>query len=368
MLRLISRVLLVFAIVAPMAGRSIYPESDSEKVVGLIAFGSCAKERLPQPIWDPLRAHTPDLFLFIGDNNYADVWYEDGKRVSRPVTSRERFEEAYAVMNAQPGFAALRQTTPVMATWDDHDYGANDAGKEYPLKELAQDVFWDSFGLPDEHPQREQAGVYHARTFGPEGQRVQLIMLDTRYFRDELVRGPREGGGPYRPTDDERRTLLGASQWTWLEEQLRQPAEVRIIASSIQVVAYEHQWESWGNFPHERQRLYDLIAATEAVGVIFLSGDRHLAEISRDVGQAGDRVPYAMWDFTSSALTDDREEVLELNMFRTGPVYRGANYGLVRINWSATPVSVDFENRDETGQLINRQSVFLDSLRSPSTG
>jgi len=363
MRKLLTFVLLVSSSVSLLATPLSYPVSDATKVIETITFGSCAKERLPQPVWTAINAHESDLYLFIGDNNYADVWYEDGERVMAPVTTRARFEEAYAMMMTKPGFARLRQTTPLMATWDDHDYGANDAGKDYPLKEMAQDVFWDFFQLPEDDPQRQQEGIYHSRTFGPEGKRVQVIMLDTRYFRDDLVRGERDGLGPYIPTTDTGLTLLGEAQWTWLEEQLKQPADIRLIASSIQVVAYEHQWESWGNFPHERQRLYDLIVATGAEGVFFISGDRHLAEISRDVGQAGYRTAYPMWDFTSSGMTDGMREVNEPNQYRVGPVYRGTNYGLIRFNWDASPASIDFENRDERGRLINRQTVFFDDLR-----
>jgi alkaline phosphatase D len=340
-----------------------YPHDDPTAPIDLIAFGSCAKERQPQPVWNAINAHEPDIFLFIGDNNYADVWFEDGERIMAPVTTRERFEEAYAMMDTHPGFATLRATTPLMATWDDHDYGANDAGKHYPLKQTAQDVFWHYYGLAESDPLWEQPGIYHARIFGEPGRRVQVIMLDTRYFRDDLVRAENEGSGPYGKITDPELTLLGDAQWAWLEGELRRPAEVRIIASSIQVVPYQHGWEAWGTFPHERQRLYDLIDTTDANGVIFISGDRHLAEISREVGQAGAAVPYPLWDFTSSGMTDGIRQVDEANRYRVGPVYRGTNYGLIRINWEAQPVAVDFENRDESGQMINRQTVFLDTLR-----
>ena len=42
-----------------------------------------------------------------------------------------------------------------------------------------------------------------------------------------------------------------------------------------------------------------LIAETGASGVLFVSGDRHLMEISRDVTR---NAPYPLWDFTSSGL------------------------------------------------------------------
>lgn len=341
-----------------------YPESDQALTLEVIAFGSCAKEREPQPVWDAINAHDPDLFLFIGDNNYADVWYENGRRVMAPVTSRARFEEAYSMMNDHAGYVDLRARTPLMATWDDHDYGANDQGKEYALKQVAQEEFWQAFGLEPGNPLREQDGVYHARTFGPEGRRVQVIMLDTRYFRDPLERAAESANGPYQPTAETTATVLGEKQWRWLESELRKPADVRIIASSIQVIAYEHAWETWGNFPHERQRLFDLIGETGAEGVVFISGDRHLAEVSREMGGDRTHVPYPMWDFTSSGMTDGVQPVDEPNRFRVGPVYRGTNYGLLRINWDDQPATIAFENRDEDGDLINQQAVILSTLQS----
>lgn len=38
------------------------------------------------------------------------------------------------MLGSQPGYIKLKKTTKILATWDDHDYGANDAGAEYPKK------------------------------------------------------------------------------------------------------------------------------------------------------------------------------------------------------------------------------------------
>ena len=135
----------------------------------------------------------------------------------------------------------------------------------------------------------------------PEGKRVQVILLDTRYFRTSpLARNARAlmTRGPYVPDPDPNSTVLGEDQWRWLAEQLRVPAEVRLIASSIQVVAEDHGWEKWMNFPHGLERLFRLIRDSGADGVILLSGDRHLAELSMmDAG-----VGYPIYDLTSSGL------------------------------------------------------------------
>src|SRR5688572_29544020 len=91
-------------------------------VVSRIAFGSCARQDKPQPIWDAVVETKPQHFVFLGDNIYADT--ED----------MEVMKQKYALLGKQPGYIKLKATCPVHATWDDHDYGKNDAGAEYPRK------------------------------------------------------------------------------------------------------------------------------------------------------------------------------------------------------------------------------------------
>lgn len=337
----------------------------SEPAITRIAFGSCAKERLPQPIWQDILKQQPDIFLFIGDNQYADYWEKNGKLQSAPVESKARINEAYQALAAKPGFAKLRSSIPVLATWDDHDYGANDAGKDFPLKAESQQAFIDFFGFAPEHPIHQQQGVYHSKILGPTGQRVQFILLDTRYHRSALTKA--KVGQPYAryaPSTDPEADMLGEVQWQWLAEQLRKPAEVRIIASSIQVVAWQHGWESWGTMPTERQRLYDLITQTGAKGVVFVSGDRHLIEVSKDTGLNNARVPYPMWDFTSSGLNDKPRPVSEANAYRVGSVTRTSNFGVINIQWQQ-PLrnsQITFRGLGENDQVLTQVQFALSEL------
>ena len=251
------------------------PVLPNHSAIDVIAFGSCLRGDDDPAVWNAILAQDPDLFLFLGDNVYVDV----------PVAPRgpADFLAKYDRLATHPGWRALRAAVPVLATWDDHDYGLNDAGAEFPLKRVAQNQFLDFFGseanTEADAARRDRPGIYHAQTFGPAGRRVQVILLDTRFHRGPLTRNehrPR-GRGPYRPDAESTSGVLGAAQWAWLEEQLRQPADLRVIASSIQVVADEHGWETWGNLPRERDRLYRLIDDTDAAGVVFVSGDRHRA-------------------------------------------------------------------------------------------
>lgn len=327
--------------------------------VSTIAFGSCAKQDKPQPIWDAILEEQPDLFLFLGDNIYGD---SEDMAVLRAK---------YDLLAAQPGFARLRAAVPILATWDDHDYGKNDAGAEFPRRGESQQLFCDFFGVPAAAPRRQRAGVYDAALFGPPEQRVQVILLDTRYHRSPLKRRadkpvPGDGHpGPYAPNTDADATVLGEAQWRWLEEQLRVPARLRILASSIQVLASEHRFECWGNFPAEQQRLIELLRRTRAEGVIILSGDRHSAEIS--VLGASDGIGYPLYDVTASALNQSRRGFTnELNPYRVGCVYNEPNFGLLRVDWSAPEPAVVLQIQAEKGNVVLRAQEKVSALRLPA--
>ena len=317
-----------------------------------IAFGSCAKQDEPQPIWEAVVESDPDVFLLIGDNIYGDS--ED----------LDVLKAKWDQLGAIPGYQKLKETCPILATWDDHDYGANDAGVEYPKKHESQQLFLDFFDEPAGTARRQSEGVYDAKVFGPEGQRVQIILLDTRFFRSPLVRRdwrpePGEGDkGPYDRNIDPAATLLGAAQWAWLEEQFRQPAEVRIVASSIQVIPDGHHWEKWGNFPLERQRLFEIVRRTRANGVIFISGDRHSAEISAyDPG-----VGYELIDVTSSSLNRPSEWHSEPNPHRQGTKYTAENFGMIAIDWSEPDPTIRCQVRDIEGKVVLQHRVKRSSL------
>lgn len=329
------------------------PDSPVGPAIDVIAFGSCFRGGGDPAVWDAVLAQDPDLFLFIGDNVYVD----------RPRVPRDGddFRQKYDALAAHPGWQALRDAVPVLATWDDHDYGLNDAGAEFPLKHVAQTQFLDFFEPGADAARRERPGIYHAHTFGPAGRRVQVILLDTRFFRGPLTRNEDRARrrGPYRPDPDSTSGVLGDAQWAWLEEQLRQPADLRVIASSIQVVADEHGWETWGNLPHERERLYQMIDDTDAAGVVFVSGDRHLLELSCDTRRA---TPYPLWDATSSGLDTGPQTVSEPNRSRVGGVFRGTNFGVLRVDWDADRPAVTLEGRGKDGVVITTATVPLDTL------
>jgi alkaline phosphatase D len=331
-----------------------------DQVLSRIAFGSCAQQARPQPIWHAIADLKPDLFIFTGDNVYADT------------KDMAKLRADYAKLNAMPGFARLReQGCPILATWDDHDFGKNDAGAEWEAKRESQQVFLDWLGVPADSPLRQREGVYSSIIVGPAGRRVQVILLDTRTFRSPVPdRGPEPSRalghpGMFLPNTDTSSTILGPDQWAWLGEQLRLDADLRIIVSSIQFVADEHHFEMWANFPHERERMITLINSAHASGVIFISGDRHHAEISRlDPTSSGGSPVYPLWDVTSSALNQTKRWGNEINPHRIGTMYNDENFGLIEINWAAADPLISLQIRDIAGTPLMIQEVALSALRA----
>lgn len=294
-----------------------------------IAFVSCYKETKKAPALAIIADWEPDLFIWMGDNVYGDS--EDMKVL----------REKYNILRAQPDYLRIRAASTVIGTWDDHDYGGNDYGKEYPQKVASQQVFLDFLDEPQGTERRQQEGVYTLHDFGPNGQQVRVILLDTRYHRDAIGSGG---------------TILGETQWQWLERALTaSPAQVNLLVSSIQVLPREHRFEKWENFPKERARLLALLARPEVPPVVILSGDRHLAEISLDQ----DCCSYPLYDLTSSSLNHSfGGDKKEINTLRVGENYGRNNFGTLSIDWSGKAPLVTAAIVTETGE--SKESVTID--------
>jgi len=305
---------------------------DASQPLTKIAMGSCLRQGRKQPVWQAIRKARPDLFIHLGDNVYADTYLASEMRSS------------YAQLWANAGYQALRREVPVVATWDDHDYGRNNSGAEYSMKKDARQTFCDFFGEPANSARRRQPdGIYTSYIYGPTGRRTQIILLDGRYER----------------TDSR---MLGAPQWQWLAGELRKPAELRLIASGSRVVAEGiGREEGWENMPEERQRLFALINQTKAEGVMFLSGDPHYS----DYAMIDEGVPYPLWDMTSSALNQSSRKT-RVNTRRKVGGYFKPNFGLIAIDWAGADTVIRLETRSSKGATKLSHAIPLRTLKRGS--
>lgn len=292
-----------------------------------IAFGSCLQQWRPQPIWTEILAAKPQLMLMMGDNVYGDIKGPEAKELA----------DAYARLAAHPEFVVARRRLPMLAIWDDHDYGANDAGRSFSYRVASAQLFHRFWGL--EMTRAAIDGIHYSRTYGPPDQRVQIIMLDTRTHRSDLKRKTPEfkHWGPYEPDGDRAKTLLGEEQWSWLEHQLMQPADLRLLVSSIQVLAEGHGWERWGNLPHERERLLALLERLDARNVVLLSGDRHSGALYR-----ASRGRLDLVEMTSSSLNAPPRGPMQDTPLPplASEMFIQENYGLIEIDWAARRLAI----------------------------
>lgn len=329
------------------------PVLDPGLALTRIGIGSCFNQNRDGGLLDVALKAQSQLFLFMGDNVYGDTDKPD----------LDELIGAYAAALARPDYRRFREAMPIAAVWDDHDFGQNDGGASYRYRRATQPLFFDFWGIAADHPRRRTGGIQDAFITGPRGARVQVILLDTRSFRDDWrptdARGM-PGRERFIPDAGWDRTILGAAQWAWLETQLRQPADVRLVVTSYQMLADGHGWESWALFPAERQRFFKLLARTGANGVVLVSGDRHRAGIYRQT----DKAPYPLHELTSSAINMGQSGAHqeEAGPNRLGPTFSANNVGQVTIDWDRRMIG--FEIRDGAAKLVLSHRFAIDSLRA----
>lgn len=213
-----------------------------------LGFGSCARIT-PQPIFDVVRREEPDVFLFGGDNHYADS---------------ARLDALWGHLRAgleHPARAAVVASTPTLAIWDDHDFVGNDSNGTWAGKETALRAFEDywanpSLGLPG------VPGVFSMFAWGD----VELFLLDVRMHRS--------------PDDDAFGGMLGEAQTAWLEERLAASrATFKVLVSGT--IWSPGAGETWLDHPGARARLFDFLRARSIEGVVLLAGDLHRSMLRR---------------------------------------------------------------------------------------
>ena len=300
--------------------------------ISRIALGSCLRDPDGGAILDRIAEQQPDLMLWLGDSIYADT------------NDPARIRALWARLGANPRVQRLRAACPNLAIWDDHDYGRDNIGAEYVAKRESQQAFCDFWHVPPDDPRRHREGIYHAAIVGPPGRRVQVLLLDGRSFRTAHHTGRDPAG-----------TMLGAAQWAWLAAQFQQPAELRLVCSGIQVLHGYRGQESWLLFPHERQRLLDLVRPSSGA-VVFLSGDMHFSEIV----MVPDALPHPTYELTASGL--DQRFAPPANPLRLGTAVTGGSFGLVVVEWGEPP-TLRMQTRDAAGALVVDEPIPWQAVR-----
>jgi len=261
-------------------------ESTTGKV--RIAFGTCPHRwgLGNQKQWELIAKRKPTAMLLGGDIAVQDRKNHCGLH-----------RADYLLRDFYPAWKKFSSAVPVYATWDDHDYFANDKWgipKGYVLRDKQNvcDVFTRSWNNPSSGFDDERRGIFLRTRIGP----CDVIMVDNRYFR-EGVKG----------------SFLGDEQMDWLEKQLLDCKGPFIILSCGTMWSdyISNGKDSWGKWdPRGRERIFKFIEKNKIAGVLFISGDRH--------GARGFRIPrpggFEFYEFEAGSLGG-----------RTGPPKKAAN-------------------------------------------
>jgi alkaline phosphatase D len=345
-----------------------------------IAFGSCHKRKyvnVSSTIWEPIAAIKPHIFLWTGDAVYPP---------SRGVAPLHELETEYRQLgdNASLGYSGFKPPQGIFGVLDDHDYGANDGGKELTQKEERRRLFQDFLQYPTELKNKIESrqGLYHSIDLVhrqlhavDKQQRVKIVMLDTRWFRDAhcipsvaassvplgaaiacVTRWIVAGLGWTQCSKSS--TILGEEQWAWFTREVQESgANFTIVVSSIQVLSTNPAMEGWSHFPAEQERLLRLLNKHSSSGMIVLSGDVHHAEISSLT--ASIKTKKESWlEVTSSGLTHTCKTatygavcepiLMRFDKHRRNPhdYYLDLNFGALEVNWAQERVQADIYNKD----------------------
>jgi len=153
----------------------LFGQKEQTSRIFKLAFGSCGDQNKPQPALKQAAEQKPDYFIFLGDNIYGDTY------------DTTELLQKYQLLASKLEFQHLQRQTKILATWDDHDYGWNDSGRHYPLKHVSKRLFLDFFREPEASDRRNHEGIYTSYLHPVGDKIIQIILLDTRTFRDNLI-------------------------------------------------------------------------------------------------------------------------------------------------------------------------------------
>ncbi len=290
-------------------------------------IGSCLDQDFPQPIWNQIEVENLDYFVFLGDNVYGDI----------PSGSLRKLPRAYKKQKKL--FPDFLNEIEKFAIWDDHDYGKNDGGGEYRHKKKSQRLFLDFWQIPKDDIRHRREGIYFSEEINFFNKTFKLIFLDTRYFRSNLIKV----SGDYLQNKNPDATILGYDQWQWLEQELNNDFDFLIIFSSIQILAEDHKYEKWSNFPLERERFLNLIDKYKDSTLLF-SGDRHRAGIYKHKN---------LFEITASSMNKPGSSFVETDKYLIGETYPQENFVYMEIFDKSIYVGI----KDIYGDTLNSITI-----------
>ncbi len=284
-------------------------------------------------IFKSMTGTASDFMLWLGDN----VYYLDGE-----WKSYDRMFLKQARMRTNEHINEFIQTRPQYAIWDDHDYGPNNSGKKYELKDTSLTVFQDFWANPS-YGTKKTPGNFTSFTY----EDAEFFLLDGRYYRSKK--------------SDE---MFGEGQMKWLKKKLKKSeANFKIIVAGTQMLPTNVKGESWHDFKDERKDFLKFLEKENITGVLFLSGDRHFTELNFDYRKNN----YPLYEFTCSPLTSAGNPAGRMRnpMRSKRSLYMKQNFGRMSFAGEAHERECTIEVFDREGFLVWSYIIPLSDLMPP---
>jgi len=280
-------------------------------------------------IFESIALKKPDFMIWDGDNTYLrqNEWDSKSGMIYR-------YTHDWSIAEKQ----RLFRTVPQYAILDDHDFGPNDSDSGFWNKDTAIEVFnlfW---------PNPKQVSGLKSATYQFSYNDADFFLLDNRYYRD-----------PNKLTTKENKTILGKKQLEWLKKALVfSKARFKFVVMGGQFLNTARNYETYSNngFDKERLEIIDFIYKEKLKNVIFLTGDRHMSEISLlDIGNNYPKI----WDVTVSPFTSgpNTHAANEPNLLRVkGTLIDQRNFALINVTGKGKDRHIKFLFYDREGKLI----------------
>jgi alkaline phosphatase D len=298
-------------------------------------------------IFESMAKEKASFMVSLGDNWYTrevdyfsewGLWYRAHRDRSRPELQN------------------FLKAMPQIATWDDHDYGPNDIGKNYIFKNVSREI-WKHYWCNATYGENEE-GIYTMYSWGD----ADIFLTDDRWWRSaDNMKDSVEG----KPNPEKR--MLGKQQMEWLKNSLvYSMATFKIIVVGSQVYNPVSPFDKWQEFPAEYNEMMDFLKENKINGVLFLSGDRHHSEIIKQERPG----TYPLYHITVSPFTSATHKFFGAeanNPHRVFGLDEKQNYARISITGKRNERKLTVDYRGVQGDKLGEWSVSEKDLKMPIT-
>ena len=320
------------------------PADPNQSAVVSLGFGSCADSKYMKKfhdVWHQVRKSKCEGFVMLGDTPYINS--------SKLQDIRPRRRQLLRLLNE----SRIIQQIPFWWTWDDHDsfeWGNVEQWKKDNCRHaLMNHTALDTYG-------ENGQGIFTRFRRGP----VEVFVLDTRWWHRT------------KPSfaDRNKESLLGIPQFEWLKRELKaSTAPVKLLCCGV--IWYKKgvnqvgftEGDSWLDYPHEREALFEFIGDQKIPGVLLIGGDIHASSFCRF--KTAKQTGYDMRSFTTSPLHDGARAVhnyKDRDYIEWGAVVPNV-FLRITVDSTVTPATITGSWIQMSGNTAHEVKMTVDDLK-----